>query len=78
MTYPVLGDNGVLVNFERGTESWPLSSYLERGLAESEALCHAKVEEAWAVSGNACNVQLSYPHGLYCRNQGTYDLLSGV
>ena len=31
MTYPVLGDNGVLVNFERGTESWPLSSYLERG-----------------------------------------------
>ncbi len=31
MTYPVLGENGVLVNFERGTESWPLSSYIGRG-----------------------------------------------
>jgi len=31
MTYPVLGKSGVLVNFERGSESWPLSSYLSRG-----------------------------------------------
>jgi NADH-quinone oxidoreductase subunit F len=30
-TYPVRGKDQVLLNFERGTESWPLSSYEARG-----------------------------------------------
>ncbi|MEE2829486.1 MAG: NADH-quinone oxidoreductase subunit F, partial [Myxococcota bacterium] len=31
MTYPILGDHRTLLNYERGTESWPLKSYESRG-----------------------------------------------